>query len=46
MTDLGDDEEGETRLTPDELAQLIPGHIQTRGELDELEAENIRHAIT
>ncbi len=46
MTDLGGDEEGETRLTPDELAQLIPGHIQTRSELDELEAENIRHAIT
>lgn len=45
MVDFGHGEEGQTPLTQDELAQLIPTHILTRGELDELEAENIREAI-
>lgn len=45
MNDLGDNQDGQTPLTPDELDQLIPGHITTRGELNELEGENIKNAM-
>jgi Fic-DOC domain mobile mystery protein B len=37
--------EGDTDLSPDELDQLIPKHISTRTQLDELEQDNIEDAI-
>lgn len=41
MADPFNTEDGQTSLTADDRLGLIPGHIQTRGELDELEAANI-----
>src|SRR5687768_15241112 len=37
---------GATPIDPDEADDLIPGHIATRGELDELEESNIQSALT
>jgi len=44
MVNIGSSD-GQTPLTPDERAQLIPSHIFNRRELDELEAENIGEAM-
>lgn len=44
MTDPFNTEDGQTPLTADDRLGLIPGHIETRGELDELEAANIAAA--
>ncbi len=40
----GDLPDGATPLNPDELEDLIPTHVRTRGELDEWEQENILQA--
>ncbi len=40
-----DTKSGDTHLTPDELDKLIPQHITTRRELDELEQNNIEDAV-
>ena len=45
MTELGPGEEGQTPLTPDQLDQLIPDHVQNRADLDMLEARNIADAV-
>ncbi|MEQ8249563.1 MAG: mobile mystery protein B [Alphaproteobacteria bacterium] len=44
MSDPFNTEDGQTPLTADDRLGLIPGHIQTRGELDELEGANINTA--
>lgn len=36
-----DEEDGQTPLDPDEKAGLIPGHIETKGALNDWEQENI-----
>jgi Fic-DOC domain mobile mystery protein B len=36
-----DEQEGQTPLDPDEKAGLIPGHIDTKGALNDWEQENI-----
>lgn len=36
---------GATRIDPDEAEGLIPDHVATRGELDELEEVNIQEAM-
>lgn len=41
---IGNDPPGATPLTLDDLAGLIPGHITTRGDLNEFEAANIQDA--
>lgn len=40
-----DDPDGATPLDPDELAGLKFPHIQTRGELDELEQANVQQGL-
>ncbi len=45
MNDLFKAKAGQTPLTADDRLGLIPGHIQTREELDELEADNITAAV-
>ena len=44
--DLIDQPDGATPLTPEDLEGLLPGHILTRGELDEWEAQNVLKART
>lgn len=39
------EQDGQTPLDPDELAGLIPGHLITKGELNEWEQENILRAV-
>lgn len=36
---------GATPIDPDEAASLIPDHVPTRGELDELEEMNIQDGL-
>ncbi len=45
MSDLFEAQAGQTPLTADDRLGLIPGHVQTREELDELEADNIAAAL-
>jgi Fic-DOC domain mobile mystery protein B len=45
MNDLFEAKAGQTPLTADDRLGLIPGHVQTREELDELEADNIAAAV-
>lgn len=45
MSDLFEAQAGQTLLTADDRLGLIPGHVQTREELDELEADNIAAAL-
>jgi fido (protein-threonine AMPylation protein) len=44
VSDLFDEPEDATPLTPDETQQLIPAHITYRNELNEAEQENIVRA--
>jgi len=44
--DLTDQPDGATPLTPEDLEGILPGHIRTRSELDEWEAQNILKART
>jgi Fic-DOC domain mobile mystery protein B len=44
MTGLFDADDGATPLTPDERQGLIPTHVTLRGELNELEQQNIVEA--
>ncbi len=44
MTDVFEDPDGATPLTPEETRDLIPAHIAFRGELNEAEQENIGRA--
>lgn len=44
MTDLYDEPENATPLTPEEKRGLIPAHIAFRGELNQAEQENIARA--
>ncbi len=44
MSDLFDQPENATPLTPEEMRELIPAHIAYRSELNEAEQENISHA--
>ncbi|HEY5580359.1 MAG TPA: mobile mystery protein B [Rhodoferax sp.] len=39
-----DEQDGQTPLDPDEKAGLIPGHIETKGALNDWEQENILQA--
>ena len=39
--DAPDEQDGQTPLDPDEKAGLIPGHIETKGALNDWEQENI-----
>ena len=41
MKEIVEYSEGATPLDPDEMEGLIPNHIVNRGQLDELEQENI-----
>lgn len=45
MTDPFSTDEGQTPLTADDRLGLIPGHVITRAELNELEAGNIAAAL-
>ena len=45
VTDRFPGSDGQTPLTADDRLGLIPGHVQTRGELDEFEAANIAAAL-
>lgn len=45
MADPFEENDGQTPLAADDRLGLIPGHIRTRGELDELEADNIVSAF-
>ena len=45
MLDEQDEQNGQTPLDPDEKAGLIPGHIDTKGALNDWEQENILQAI-
>ncbi len=40
-----DEQDGQTPLDPDEKAGLIPGHLVTKGNLNEWEQENILRAV-
>ena len=40
-----DEQDGQTPLDPDEMAGLIPRHIETKGALNDWEQENILQAI-
>lgn len=44
MTDLFDEPDNATPLTPEERRELIPAHIAYRSELNEAEQENIARA--
>ena len=44
MSDLFDQPENATPLTPEEMRELIPAHIAYRSELNEAEQENIARA--
>ena len=44
MTDLYNEPEGATPLTPEEREGLIPSHVTLRRELNELEQQNILEA--
>lgn len=41
VLDEQDEQDGQTPLDPDEKAGLIPGHIETKGALNDWEQENI-----
>ena len=45
MTGLGPDPEGATPLTDEELDGLIPDHVATRADLNEVEFENLVKAL-
>ncbi|WP_183017203.1 hypothetical protein [Achromobacter sp. UMC46] len=40
-----DEQDGQTPLDPDERAGLIPEHLNTKGELNDWEQENILRAV-
>ena len=40
-----DEQDGQTPLGPDEKAGLIPGHLATKGDLNDWEQENILRAV-
>lgn len=45
MTDLFESIPGQTPLDPNEINDLIPGHLRTQADLNEFEAANIERAI-
>lgn len=40
-----DEQDGQTPLDPDERAGLIPEHLNTQGDLNDWEQENILRAV-
>jgi len=46
VTDLFNEPEGATPLTPEEREGLIPSHVTLRRELNELEQQNILESTT